>query len=213
MLKGISNIKQNGNPESSSRNVYKKYSMGGLIKENNAHDSLSISKGYKILRDYSLQIKKFRKNSAGLLEIVFDYDKLHFETELNLENISNFYSLDYSLKYNSIKPLFEISLLTRTFYCNIVESVLKVDDILFLMDRVNSLNVTSELNVSNTRALTNLLDNIYKGVLTEFKQINSVIASAALSIFNLTQKNSVDENENNELIILEKITPKYGNSQ
>jgi len=213
MLKSISNIKQNINSETSQRNIYKKYSLGGLIKDTNAHDSLSISKGYKILRDYSLQIKRFKKNESGILEIAFDYDSLHFETELNLENVTNYYSLDYTLRYNKPTSLFEISLLTRTFYSQIVENVLKVDDTLFLMDRVNSLNVTSELNVANTRALTNLLDNIYQGVLTEFRQMNSVIASAAQSIFNVTQKNSVNEDDNNELIILEKIKPKHGNSQ
>lgn len=213
MLKGISNIKQNGNPDNSSKNIYKKYSIGNLIKDNNVHDSFSISKGYKILRDYSLQIKKFKKNQAGFLKIIFDYGGIHFETDLNLENINNYYSLDYSLRYDLPQPNFEISLLTRTFYSGIVESILKVDNIRFLMDRVNSLNVTSELNVSNTRALTNLLDNIYKGVLVEFKQINSVLASAAINIFNLSQKNDISENENNELIILEKITPynEYGN--
>ncbi len=212
MLKAVSNIKLNSGTDNSSRNIYKKVSMNHLIRENDYHDSLDISRGYKILKEYGLQIRRFKKNETGHLEIVFDYDLIEFSTKMNLDDMSNYLSMDYLIHYLKPQPEFEIGLHTRTFFSEYVNSVIKTNDINFLMDRVKSLRVESEMNVSNTRALTNLLDNIYNGVLAEFRQINSILTSAAKNIFNLAVIKSVSEDTHNEIVIVEKILPDHGSN-
>lgn len=210
MLRAISNIKLKAGQEHTSNNGYKRMQMHNLIRENDVHDSLDISKGYRILKDYELQIRRFKKNQHGLLEIVFDFDIVEFNTKMNLDNLSTFLITDYLLKYCKTDPKFNLFLHTRTFIDEYVDSVMKIDDIKYLMDRINSLGVSSELNVSNTRALTNLLDGVYGGVMNEFRQINSILTSAVKNIFNLQLKNVSRDDKQNEIIIIEKIIPPNG---
>jgi hypothetical protein len=78
---------------------------------------------------------------------------------------------------------------------------------LFLLDRISSLKIDNEINIANTRALSNLLDGAYHGVLNEFKQINSILTTAAKNIFNFSIKKLPESELENEFIIIDKISP------
>ena len=75
------------------------------------------------------------------------------------------------------------------------------------MSRIKSLNVGSEINLSNTRALSNLLDGVYNAVLSEFNIINSILVKATKNIFNISIKILPLSELENELLLIEKIIP------
>lgn len=207
MLKGIENIKSGSGAENSSKNIYRKFITNSSLRQLDSHDSLNISHGYKILKEYNIDLKRFKKNESGLLEIRFDVSAIEFKTMLNLENLTNYIKLDYRLNFASDPVLFYLSLSTRTYYADNFEGYLNINDIVYLMSRVKSLNVGSEINLSNTRALSNLLDGVYNAVLSEFILINSILVKAAKNIFNIGIKMLPLSELENELLLIEKIIP------
>ncbi|MCZ7603240.1 MAG: hypothetical protein QY331_02545 [Melioribacteraceae bacterium] len=211
MLKSIANIKSSSGAENSGKNIYRKFMSSTILKHEDVHDSLNISQGYRIFRDYNFDLKRFRKNNTGLLEIIFDYSEIKFETLLNIENLTNFLRLDYELRFKEDNPQFAASVFTRTYYSEFIENQLRINNISFLMDRINTLGVGSEINISNTRALSNLLDGAYNGILNEFKTINSILITAAKNTFNLGIKHLPKNDAENELVLIQKITPLNGN--
>lgn len=203
MLKGISNIDKSTSAENSGRNLYRRNITIDNIRQTDAHDSLNISKGYRILRDYDIDLKRFKKNESGLIEIKFELLKIEFCTFLSPENLTNLLKFNYEVQNRN----FSTSVLTRTLLNEHYEELLKINNILFLLDRINSLKIDHEINLANTRALSNLLDGAYHGVLNEFKQINSVLTTAAKNIFNFSIKKLPSSELDNEFIIIDKISP------
>lgn len=207
MLKGVANINSNSGAENSSKNIYRRILTSGIIRHEDVHDSLNISQGYRILKEYDLNLKKFRKNSKGLLEIQFDLSEIQFATLMDIENLTNFLKFDFDLKFIKDSPKFSASLFTKTHYSDHIQNYLKINNITFLMERINSLDVSSEINISNTRALSNLMDGAYNGILSEFKLINSILVRAAKNTFNFDIKHDPLSDVDNELILIQKITP------
>lgn len=203
MLKGISNIDKSSGAETSGKNLYRRYISIDNIRQNDAHDSLNISKGYRILRDYDIDLKRFRKNDHGLIEVKFELMKIEFGTQLNIENLTNLLKLEYEVNKAGIST----SVLTRTLLNEHLEELLKLNNIEFILERINALRIDSEINMVNTKALSNLLDGAYNGVLNEFKQINSILTTAAKNIFNFSIKKLPPNDLENEFVIIDKITP------
>lgn len=203
MLKGISNIDKSSSTENSGKNLYRKYISVDNIRQNDAHDSLNISKGYRILRDYDIDLKRFRKNDHGLIEVKFELMKIEFGTQMNTENLTNLIKLNYEVNKSGSST----SVLTRTLLNEQIEELLKISNIEFLLERINALRIESEINIANTRALSNLLDGAYHGVLNEFKQINSILTTAAKNIFNFSIKKLSPNDIENEFVIIDKISP------
>lgn len=203
MLKGISNIDKSSGAEVSGKKLYRKYISIKNIRQNDAHDSLNISKGYRILRDYDIDLKRFRKNDHGLIEVKFELMKIEFGTQMSIENLTNLLKLDFEVN----KSGFSTSVLTRTLLDEHIEEFLKINNIEFLLERINALRIDSEINMANTRALSNLLDGAYHGVLNEFKQINSILTTAAKNIFNFSIKKMPPDDLENEFVIIDKISP------
>ncbi|HET53898.1 MAG TPA: hypothetical protein ENN33_01625 [Ignavibacteria bacterium] len=207
MLKGIENIKSGSGAENSSKNIYKKFLANSTLKQIDSHDSLNISKGYRILKEYNIDLKRFKKNEYGLLEIIFDLSAIEFSTLLNLDNLTNYIKLDYKLNLINEPDSFVVSISTRTYYSENIDNYLKINDIVYLMSRIKSLNVGNEINLSNTRALSNLLDGVYNAVLSEFNMINSILVKASKNIFNISIKMLPLSELENELLLIEKIMP------
>lgn len=207
MLKGVAHINLNSGHENSGKNVYRKFLKGANIKHEDIHDSINISQGYKILRDYNINLKKFRKNELGILEVKFTFDQIEFSTSLNIDSFTNFLKLNYDLIYIQEKPDFIVSVFTNSYFPEQLNNYLKINNIIYLMERIKSLGISSEINISNTYALSNLLDGIYRGTLEEFKHINSVLVSVVKNIFNLGIKFLPETTLENELLLIEKISP------
>lgn len=211
MLKGITNINSSSGAENSGKNVYRKFLSQGILRHEDVHDSLDISKGYRIFKEYSFDLKKFKKNKHGLLEIIFDFSDINFETFLNTENLTNYLQLDYDIKFMKDNPQFSASVFTRTYYSEIIDKYLRINNISFLMERISTLGIGSEINISNTLALSNLLDGAYNGILNEFKMINSILITAAKNTFNFGIKHLSRSEMENELVLIQKISPYNGN--
>lgn len=207
MLKSIANINSNSGAENSGKNLYRKFFSSSIHRHEDVHDSLNISQGYRILKEFNLNLKKFRKNNRGLLEVQFDLSEVQFATLLDIENLTNLLKLDFDLKFAKTIPKFTASIFTKTHYSNKIDSILKINNISFLLDRINSLDVNSEINMSNTRALSNLMDGAYNGILSEFNLINSILVTAAKNTFNFDIKHVPLNTIDNEIILIQKITP------
>lgn len=207
MLKGIANINLNSGAENSSKNLYRKIFSSGVMHHEDIHDSLNISQGYRILKEYNLNLKKFRKNPQGLLEVKFNLSEIQFATLVDFENLTNFFKFNFNLQFATKTSNFSTSILTKTYYSKTIDDLLRINNITFLMDRINSLNVNSELSISNTRALSNLMDGAYNGILSEFKQINTILITAAKNTFNFDIKNHPLSDIDNELILIQSIIP------
>lgn len=205
MLKGIVNIKLKPESENSRRNYHGKFPSKYSIKHVESHDSLDISKGYRILRDYGINLKRFKRNESGILEVAFEYSSIEFTTNIDVEKLSALLELDYELNYIKPEPKFKVTLYSRTSYFDSFSNKLNIEGIQYFMSRVISLDVKGVLTLSNTRALSNILDGVYNKVLGEFGLINSILAAAAKNIFCINIKSLPQEDCENELIIIEKI--------
>ena len=208
MLKGIVHIDMNTNLSGSKKKKFNSSYLNNSIDTYKEQDSLMLSEGVKALNRYNLSIKKFKKKENGLLELSFSLSDIEFSTAINLEDLSNYINLRYDLQNTDPGSKITSTLFTKTILEENPDTELSVSSIKYFLERVSSLDITSELNVTNTRALSNLLDNIYSKVLSEFKGLNSVLIFSISKIMNISISNHPVSELGNELILVEKIKPK-----
>ena len=205
MLERVTNINLNSNLKKSEGRFKKDSYLKSVIHNYQEHDALDFSKGLRELNNNNIKLNKFKKVENRII-ISFVYADIEFNTSISTESFSNYIQMSYELRA-STQPMFSISISTKTILEESEGVTPSVKSIKFLLSRVGDLDIKSELNIMNTRALSNLFDNIYNSVLKEFRIINSILTRVVSDVMGMPILSYSEEELGNELILIDKIKP------
>lgn len=207
MLERVLNINFNADLNNSKRGYKKDSYLKSAVRTYQEHDALNLSNGLKVLNKYNFKLNKLKQLDSKTVDLSFVYGDIEFKTIVDVDNLSNFVQMKYDIRFDANEPKFTLSLFTKTVFVDYTDLSSSVKSIKYLLERVDSLKVKSELNTINTRALTNLFDNIYNSVLSEFRFLNSVLTKVISDVMGISIHFNSENELGNELILIDKIKP------
>ena len=207
MLHKISNIELSSDFNKSKKSTSKRRkSSGSLLHEVYVSDNLSISPAFRLLGKYNFVLQDY-KNEKEFYRVSFGYKEFSFVVEIHLISSNAYDDIIYTIVKEGKESKTLIKIITKTELKKLNAEKPAIKNLEYLFKRIESLNIDSELNFHNTKALSNLLDGIYSEIMEEFRDINSIIISFLEKFIDKKITSIVNKEFENELIIIEKLQP------
>jgi len=167
MLEKIAEINVENKFSGGSRNQYahRQYGQNNQKKDENEHDSLSLSPAFKMAAKFHLNIKQITKEGVGKYFVKFELNEFQFEVNVDLNKLLQ----NRQLQLHSTKELVQDGeRIQISFWINYSMDRIADDDSIILstnalerfINKIIDLGTGSNLNIYSEASLESLTDGI-----------------------------------------------------